>query len=102
MKCSIFTIRSLALVSTFLFSMTCMGIAQAKECDMPDEIAAGDSAAVRDECPNQDEPAQKNSERQKSPMDSSGVNADNLGKGYEEYNNDKEYSGTGPKRDGRY
>ena len=51
MKFSVFTARSLAFVSTFIFSVTCMGIVQAKECDMPDEIAAGDSAAVRDECP---------------------------------------------------
>ena len=108
MKFSIFTARSWALVSAFIFSVTCMGIVQAKECDMPDEIAAGDSAAVRDECPNQGEPEKKKKQQQESTMDSNGAKPDNSRsttdgtERYDQYDNDKKYSGTGPKRDGRY
>ena len=110
MKFSIFTARSWALVSTFIFSVTCMGIVQAKECDMPDEIAAGDSAAVRAECPNQGEPEKKKKQkqRQESTMDSNGAKPDNSRSStdgterYDQYDNDKEYGGTGPKRGGRY
>ncbi|KIO48602.1 hypothetical protein SQ11_10840 [Nitrosospira sp. NpAV] len=93
---------SLVLAGALIVSVASVGILQAKECDMPDEIAAGDSAAVRDECPNKGAEQKK---QPKSTMSSTGSKPDNSRystDGIERYDDDKEYTGTGPKLEGRY
>jgi hypothetical protein len=86
---------------------TSIGVAQAngvvkdKQCDMPDEIAAGDSAAVRADCPDQDKMKNKPRKYRANP-DNSRYSTD----GTERFDDDSDkgqgYSGTGPKREGRY
>jgi hypothetical protein len=49
--CSISKSKLLFLAGLFMFST--VGVVQAKECDMSDSVAAGDSAAVRADCPDQ-------------------------------------------------
>jgi hypothetical protein len=103
MKISILTIKSLALVSAFVFSVASMETAQAKECDMPDEIAAGDSAAVRDECPDESETPKEQRKKNRngantSKQDKSKTNTD----GTERANQYERDNGTGPTREGRY
>ncbi|MEO6563007.1 MAG: hypothetical protein ABIN99_08170 [Nitrosospira sp.] len=115
MKSSILTAKSWALASAFIFSVTSMGLVQAKECDMPDEIAAGDSAAVRADCPDQktdltvkehvtSQKKQKPSsttEKTTAKPDNSRYSTDGTER-YDQYDNDKGSGGTGPKREGRY
>lgn len=104
---SILTVKSLALAGGLIFSVTSMGVVQARECDMSDSIAAGDSAAVRDtDCGP--EGGEKKKQRATSRMDSD-KNRDNSRygtDGTERYTEDKDrdegYNGTGPKREGRY
>jgi hypothetical protein len=109
MKSSILTAKSWALASAFIFSVTSMGLVQAKECDMPDEIAAGDSAAVRDDCPDKGESEKKQKkQRSKSTTETTTAKPDNSRystdgtERYDQYDNDKGSGGTGPKREGRY
>lgn len=77
MKISTLTLKSSVLVSVFIFSVASMGIVQAKECDMPDEIAAGNSAAVRDDCPEQGGAQEK--KRQKKQLEGIHPRRTNLG-----------------------
>ena len=99
---------SLFLAGLFMFGTT-MATAQTKECDMPDEIAAGDSAAVRDDCPDKGEPEKKQKkQRSKSTTETTTAKPDNSRystdgtERYDQYDNDKGSGGTGPKREGRY
>ena len=92
---------SLFLAGLFMFGTT-MAMAHTKECDMPDEIAAGDSAAVRADCPDQGE-MKKKPKKYKANPDNSRYTTD----GTERFDDSgdkggQEYSGTGPKREGRY
>ena len=50
-SCSISKSKLLFLAGLFMFGT--VGVVQAKECDMSDSVAAGDSAAVRADCPSQ-------------------------------------------------
>ncbi len=50
-SCSISKPKLLFLAGLFMFGT--VGVVQAKECDMSDSVAAGDSAAVRADCPDQ-------------------------------------------------
>jgi hypothetical protein len=116
MKSSLLTVRSWALTSAFIFGMASMGIVQAKECDMPDSVAAGDSAAVRADCPDQknDQTISQElglaREKQKpsstmgpatAKPDNSRFSTDGTER-YDQYDNDRGYNGTGPRREGRY
>lgn len=103
---SILTAKSVALASGLILSVS-MGVVQARECDMSDSIAAGDSAAVRDtDCGP--EGGEKKKQRATSSMnsDSKRDNSRYSTDGTERYmeSNDKEegYNGTGPRREGRY
>lgn len=49
--CLISKSKLLFLAGLLMFGT--IGVVQAKECDMSDSVAAGDSAAVRADCPNQ-------------------------------------------------
>ena len=115
MKSSLLTVGSWALASAFIFGMTSMGIVQAKECDMPDSVAAGDSAAVRDDCPDQktdltvkEHVTSQKKQKPSSTMGPATAKPDNSRfstdgtERYDQYDNDKGYNGTGPKREGRY
>ena len=98
---------SLFLAGLFMFGnyvgvTQANGVVQTKECDMPDEIAAGDSAAVRADCPDQGE-MKKKPKKYKANPDNSRYTTD----GTERFDDSgdkggQEYSGTGPKREGRY
>lgn len=98
--------RLMFLAGLFMFG-TYVGIAQAngvdqtKECDMPDEIAAGDSAAVRADCPDQDA-MKKKPKKYKANPDNSRYTTDGTERFDDGGDKSQEYSGTGPKREGRY
>ncbi|SCY61304.1 hypothetical protein SAMN05216420_11037 [Nitrosospira sp. Nl5] len=104
---SILTAKSLVLGGSLIFSITSMGVVQARECDMPDSIAAGDSATVRDtDCgPGEGE---KKKQRATSSMssdskrDNSRYSTDGTERYTEDNKRDEGYNGTGPKREGRY
>jgi hypothetical protein len=103
---SILKSRSLFLASVFMLGTTigvaqANGVAQDKQCDMPDEIAAGDSAAVRADCPDQDKMKNKPRKYRANP-DNSRYSTDGTERFDDGGNKGQEYSGTGPKREGRY
>jgi hypothetical protein len=95
-----------ALAGVLIFSVAGAGIVHAAEYDMPAEIAPGDSSAVRDTTiyDGKQNGAEKK-KMQKEDQPSSSKKRDNSRystDGVERYEEDKEYSGTGPKREGRY
>jgi hypothetical protein len=98
--------RELFLAGLFMFG-TSIGVAQAngvvkdKQCDMPDEIAAGDSAAVRADCPDQDKMKNKPRKYRANP-DNSRYSTDGTERFDDGSDKGQGYSGTGPKREGRY
>ena len=98
--------RTLFLAGLFMFC-TSMGVVQAngvaqdKQCDMPDEIAAGDSAAVRADCPDQDKMKNKPRKYRANP-DNSRYSTDGTERFDDGSDKGQGYSGTGPKREGRY
>lgn len=102
MKSSASTAKSWALASAFIFSMTSIGIVQAtenvevpeKQCDVSDSIGPGDSGYLRDDCPPNRGVKKKQKQQQKNNSPSS--------EQYDQYDKDDGYSGTGPKREGRY
>ncbi len=115
MKSSLLTVRLWALASTFIFGMASIGIVQAKECDMSDSVAAGDSAAVRADCPDKktdltvkEHFTSQKKQKPKSTMGAATAKPDNSRfstdgtERYDQYDNDSGYNGTGPKREGRY
>jgi hypothetical protein len=103
---SILTVKSLVLAGGLIFSMASMGVVQARECDMSDSIAAGDSAAVRDtDCgPEEGEKKQRttSSMSSDSKRDNSRYSTDGTERYTEDNKRDEGYNGTGPKREGRY
>ncbi len=98
----------LALMSALVFGVAGTGLVHAEEAgyDMPDSIAPGDSAAVRDtSSPNQDESIKEKwnkkdraATRTTPKHDNSRYSTD----GTERYDDDEGDSGTGPKLPGRY
>ncbi|SOD41053.1 hypothetical protein [Nitrosovibrio sp. Nv4] len=91
----------LGLTSILIFSAAGTRMVHAGERDMPAEIAPADSPAVRDK------ENQNGAEKEKQPKNnrSSSTRRDNSRystDGIERYDEDEEYSGTGPKREGRY
>jgi hypothetical protein len=98
--------RSLFLAGLFIIGAS-VGVAQAngvaedKQCDMPDEIAAGDSAAVRADCPDQDKMKNKPRKYRANP-DNSRYSTDGTERFDDGGDKGQESSGTGPKREGRY
>jgi hypothetical protein len=98
-----------ALAGVLIFSVAGAGIAHAAEYDMPAEIAPGDSPAVRDTTVRDTTAGEKQNgaekkKMQKEDQSSSSKKRDNSRystDGVERYEEDKEYSGTGPKREGR-
>lgn len=70
---------------------------------MSDEVAAGDSAAVRDTgVKGQDKSIKERLHMKDSKRDNSRYTTDGTERFEDEDQGDKEYSGTGPKREGRY
>lgn len=101
---SMFPAKLSGLASVLVFSMAGAGIINAAEYDMPDEIAPADSPAVRDTANGNQNGAEKR-KVQKDDQSSSSNKRDNSRystDGIERYDEDKKYSGTGPKREGRY
>ncbi|SFN23753.1 hypothetical protein SAMN05216386_0055 [Nitrosospira briensis] len=92
-----------SLASALILSVAGTGIIHAAGTDMPDEIAPADSPAVRDTFNGKQNEAEKK-KTQKEDQPSSSKKRDNSRystDGVERYEEDKEYSGTGPKREGR-
>ena len=99
---SVLAAKLSALASTLIFSIAGTGIIHGS--DMPDEIAPGDSPAVRDTFDGKQNGAEKR-KTQKNEQSSTSDKRDNSRystDGVERYDEDKEYSGTGPKPKGRY
>lgn len=108
MKSSVLTAKSWVLASTFIFSMTSMGIVQAaenvevpaKECDTSDSIGPGDSGFLREKCPPGNGAEKK--QPQKSNKPSSGGKQDNSRystdgtERYDQNNGDKGSKGNKP------
>jgi hypothetical protein len=104
--------KLLALAGALVFSVAGTGIVHAADgerergYDMPDEIAPGDSAAVRDtDSSNKDESIKekwnkkdRSSTRTTTDRDNSRYSTD----GTERYDDDEGNSGTGPKLPGHY
>lgn len=106
-SCSISKSKSLFLAGVFMFGVTvgvaqANGVVQTKECDMPDEIAAGDSAAVRADCPPDQEAMKKKPKKYKANPDNSRYTTDGTERFDDGGDKGQDYSGTGPKREGRY
>lgn len=100
--------KLLALASALVFGVAGTGIVHAADggYDMPDSIAPGDSAAVRDtSSPNQDESIKekwnkkdRSSTRTTADRDNSRYSTD----GTERYDDDEGNNGTGPRLPGHY
>jgi hypothetical protein len=101
---SVLATKLSALASALIFSVVGTGIIHAAGSDMPDEIAPADSPAVRDTFNGKENEAEKK-KTQKNERSSTGDKRDNSRystDGVERYDEDKDYSGTGPKLEGRY
>ena len=100
---SVWAIKLSALATVLIFSLAGTGIIHAAGSGMPDEIAPADSPAVRDTFNGkQNEAEKKKTQKQdQSPgskkRDNSRYSTDRI----ERYEEDKDYSGTDPKREGR-
>ncbi len=92
--CSISKSKLLFLAGLFMFST--VGVVQAKECDMSDSIAAGDSAAVRAECPDEDKAKNKPKKQKANPNNSRST--DGTERPDDRGTKGQGYSDTGPKR----
>ena len=97
--------KGAAIVSALIFGVATLGTASAGERDMPSEIAPADSPAVRDTVEKGDDKSLKQMWRDRddastrSGQDNSRYSTD----GTERYeDSSKDYSGTGPKQEGRY
>ena len=101
---SVLATKLSVLASVLIFSVAGTGIIHAAGSDMPDGIAPVDSSAVRDTSNEKQNGAQKKKTQKNEPSftgdkrDNSRYSTD----GVERYDEDKEYSGTGPKPGGRY
>ena len=103
MKTKKLIFRSLVLTSSLIFGLTTAGLVQSGEHDMPDEISAAD-AGVRDDDKNQDKSIKQRLHMQegaKPKSDNSRYSTDGVER-YEPSAAEQEYSGTGPKLEGRY
>ena len=100
--------KLLSLASALVFGVAGTGIVHAAEgdYDMPDSIAPGDSAAVRDTgSANQDESIKEKWNKKDRSSTRTSTNRDNSRystDGTERYDEDEGDSGTGPKLPGRY
>ena len=93
--------KLLALASALVFGVAGTGLVHAEEAgyDMPDSIAPGDSAAVRDtSSPNQDESIKEKWNKKDRASTKTTPKHD----GTERYDDGEGDSGTGPKHPGRY
>ena len=100
--------KLLVLAGALVFGVTGTGIVHAADggYDMPDSVAPGDSAAVRDtSSPNQDESIKEKWSKKDRAATKTTPKYDNSRystDGTERYDDDEGDSGTGPKLPGRY
>ncbi|HEU4855344.1 MAG TPA: hypothetical protein VFS89_08695 [Nitrosospira sp.] len=100
---SVLATKLSALAGVLILGVAGTGIIHAAGSDMPGEIAPADSPAARDTFNGKQNEAEKK-KTQKEDQSSSSKKRDNSRystDGVERYEEDKEYGGTGPKREGR-